>query len=153
VVRQRPDARLWIAGSGPYGPSLRQLSESLGVADRVDIHAVPPQERARFAEELAQVGVVVLMSEFETQPIAALEALALGCRVIVADTPGLKALATDGLARLVPLEISPVELAHAILEELDKPPRAEPPALPTWDDCAEALLELYAAVARRRATN
>jgi glycogen synthase len=153
VVRQRPDARLWIAGSGPDGPSLRQLSESLGVADRVDIHAVPPQERARFAEELAQMGVVVLMSEFETQPIAALEALALGCRVIVADTPGLKALATDGLARLVPLEISPAELARAILEELDKPPQAEPPALPTWDDCAEALLELYAAVARRRATN
>lgn len=153
VVRRRPDARLWIAGSGAYGATLTQLAESLEVEDRVDIHAVPPQERERFAEELARVGVVVLMSEFETQPIAALEALALGCRLIVADTPGLSALAKDGLARLVPHDISPPELAGAILEELDKPPQAEPPALPTWDDCAEALLELYAAVARRRATS
>jgi glycogen synthase len=151
VVRRRPDARLWIAGSGPYRPSLQQLAESLEVADRVDVHAVPAQERARFAEELARVGVVVLMSEFETQPIAALEALALGCRVIVADTPGLRALATEGLARPVPLDISPPDLASAILEELDKPPQAAPPALRTWDDCAEALLEVYGAVARRRA--
>ena len=151
VVRRRPDARLWIAGTGPYGPSLKHLAESLDVADRVDIHAVPPHERARLAEELARVGVVVLMSEFETQPLAALEALALGCRVIVADTPGLRELATDGLARPVPLDISPVELASAILEELDKPFQAEPPALRTWDDCAEAYFELYAGVARRRA--
>jgi glycosyltransferase involved in cell wall biosynthesis len=148
VARQRPDARLWIAGSGPYRDSLRQLAGSLDVADRVDIHAVPPQERERFAEELARVGVVVLMSEFETQPIAALEALALGCRLIVADTPGLRALANDGLARRVPLDISPTELARAILEELDKPPLAEPPAMPTWDDCAEALLQLYDEISR-----
>ena len=37
------------------------------------------------ADELARAKVVVLLSEFETQPLAALEALSLGCRLIVAD--------------------------------------------------------------------
>jgi glycosyltransferase involved in cell wall biosynthesis len=89
------------------------------------------------------------MSEFETQPIAALEAHALGCRLIVADTPGLRQLAHQGLARSVPLNSAPELIAATILDELQKPPPAKRAPLPTWDECADALLELYEAAARR----
>ncbi len=150
VLQRRPDARLWLAGSGPYEPSLRRLAEELGVSDRVEIRVVPLEERERMAKELSQVKVMVSLSEFETQPIAALEALALGCRLVVADTPGLSALADEGLARAIPLESPPVDVAAAVLEELEKPRIAEPPKLPTWDECADALLELYESVARTR---
>src|SRR5262249_55524255 len=47
VLERRPDARLWIAGSGPYEAKLETLAERLGVRDRVDIHAVPANERTR----------------------------------------------------------------------------------------------------------
>jgi glycosyltransferase involved in cell wall biosynthesis len=148
VLRRRPDARLWVAGSGPYEPSLRRLADELGVSERVEIRAVPVEERKRMAEELSQVKVLVSLSEFETQPIAALEAAALGCRLIVADAPGLRALAEEGLARAIPLESTPADVAAAVLEELEKPRIAEPPKLPTWDQCADSLLELYESVAR-----
>jgi len=109
----------------------------------VEIQAVPPGEREDLAKRLSRVKVVVALSEFETQPIAALEALALGCRLIVADTPGLSALAEEGFARAVPLDSTPEEVARAVLEELERPSPANPPRLPTWDDCAQALLGLY----------
>jgi glycosyltransferase involved in cell wall biosynthesis len=143
VARQRPDVRLWIAGKGPYEPELQQLAEKLDVASRVEIRAVPPEERSRMGAELSRVKVVVAMSEFETQPIAALEALGRGCRLVVADAPGLSTLAERGLARAVPLDSDPEDLAQVLLEELDLPSPPEPPKLPTWDDCADALLDLY----------
>jgi glycosyltransferase involved in cell wall biosynthesis len=146
LIRHRPEARLWIAGTGPEEAALRRLAASLDVADRVDIRAVPVEDRERYAIELSRVSVVVLMSEFETQPIAALEAAALGCRLLVARSPGLAALAQQGLASTIPLGASPRDLAGALLDELDRPPppRAD---LPTWDECAERLLEVYASVA------
>ena len=144
VARRRPDVRLWIAGRGPYEETLRRLAEELGVLDSVEISSVAAADRESMARRLATVRVAVLMSEFETQPIAALEAQALGCRLVVADTPGLRQLTEEGLARSVPLESPPEMVAAAILDELEKPPPVDPPRLPTWDDCAEALLRLYA---------
>jgi glycosyltransferase involved in cell wall biosynthesis len=150
VLRRRPEARLWIAGSGPYESRLQALVEQLEVSGRVEIRSVPVHERERWASELSRVHVVALLSEFEAQPIAALEALALGCRLIVADRPGLDVLAEQGLAHAVPLESSPEDVAAAILEGLDEQPVADPPALPTWDECADALLGLYASVLDNR---
>ena len=102
------------------------------------------------ATELSLASVVVLLSEFETQPIAALEALSLGCRLIVADRPGLGYLAEQGLARALPLEAAPADVARAILDDLERPPLADPPKLPTWDECADSLLKLYQSVRERR---
>jgi glycogen synthase len=150
VLSERPEVRLWIAGTGPYESNLKSLAEELHVSNRTEIRAVPVRERERWAKELSQVKVVALLSEFEAQPIAALEALSLGCRLIVADAPGLSVLAEQGLARRLPLESSAEEVARAILEELDEPPIADPPKLPTWDECADGLLELYQSVLRTR---
>jgi glycosyltransferase involved in cell wall biosynthesis len=147
VLRRRPDARLWIAGSGGYEGDLRALAERLGVHDKVEIRSVPPDERTRMARELGSAAVVVLASEFETHPIAAIEAAALGCRVVVADSPGLRDLAARGIARLAEHVQDPEALAEVVLEELDRPPEALRLHLPTWDDCARGLRELYESVA------
>lgn len=147
ILEQLPEARLWIAGSGPYEPELRKLVAALGVSEAVEIRAIPVEEREQMARELSRVKLVVSLSEFETQPIAALEALALGCRLVVADTPGLSALAAKGFARAVPLDTPPEEVAAIVLDELARPSIADPPKLPTWDECADALLDLYESVA------
>lgn len=149
VLEQRPEARLRIIGSGPYEAALRELAWTLGVTHEVEIVAIPPGERERMASELARTSVVVSLSEFETQPLAALEALSSGCRLVVADTPGLSSLAHESLARAVRLDAPPIETAAVILEELGRPPVSDPPQLPTWDDCAGSLLDLYDSILAR----
>jgi len=150
ILGRRPDVRLRLAGSGPYEADLHAQAARLGVTDRVEIRGIPAGARIEMARELARVQVAVLLSEFETQPIAALEALAAGCRLVVADTPGLRTLAADGLARAVPLRSSPEAIAEVVLEELSKPRLEQPPQLPSWDDCAAQLLALYSELTQPR---
>jgi glycogen synthase len=151
ILLSRPDATLWIAGSGPYEGELRQLAKQLGVAERVIIEAVPADADQELAARLAAVDVVVLMSEFETHPLAVLEALALGRPVVVADTSGLSELAAEGHARAVPLTSDPAVLAAAILAEAAQPTRSDALILPSWDDCAAAHHALYESVLKETA--
>jgi len=46
----------------------------------------------------------------------------------------------------VPLTSTPAEIAQAVLAQLQQPTVAPRMTLPTWDDCASALLGLYRAV-------
>jgi glycosyltransferase involved in cell wall biosynthesis len=148
IRRERPDARLWVAGSGPYRDALERLADRLGVADAVEIRAVAAEDRAGMADELSRVDVVVLASERETHPIAVLEGLSLGCRAVVADSPGLRELGEQGLARVVSRPERPEELARAVLDEADAPPRRSGTLrLSTWDECASRLDALYASIA------
>jgi glycosyltransferase involved in cell wall biosynthesis len=147
ILEEVPGARLWIAGSGPLAAELNKQAQALGVADQVSIRAIPPEERERMAAELGQAAVVTLLSAYETHPIAVLEAAALGRPILVADSPGLRELAEEGLARSVSLASSAEEIAAAIVEQIRHP--LYPPALhlPSWDDCTAALLSLYRNVA------
>jgi len=99
------------------------------------------------AELLGRVTLVVLLSEFESHPLVALEAAAAGCRLLVADAGGLAELAEDGLARAVPLDESADGVGRAVLEELALPPPTKQPQLISWDECAARLLALYRSLA------
>jgi glycosyltransferase involved in cell wall biosynthesis len=150
VLRSRPDAELVIVGDGPYEHELHAMATRLGVADRVRIEYFSMAERARLAELLSTARLLVLLSEYETQPIAALEAAAVGTPVLVANVAGMREFAADGLGRAVPLRATPPEIAAAALEQIANPILPPPGfALPTWDGCAQALLGIYLAHAKR----
>lgn len=151
ILKNKPDAHLWIAGEGPYRAELEQLANKLGVAERVEIRALPASDREGMANRLARAALVVLLSEYETEPIAVLEALALGRPVLVADTSGLSELAAKGLARAIPLASTPDEVASAVLDLLSNPPSPQPIHLATWDECADNLAALYESIAGRTA--
>jgi glycosyltransferase involved in cell wall biosynthesis len=144
LLAEEPQARLSIVGSGSYEDSLRQLARTLGVEDHVEVYAIAGDDSRAMARELASARLVVLLSEFETHPIAALESLAAGRRVIVADTSGLAELAAkyEGV-RKIPLDSAPAQVARAMLDELRRPGRPPRPQLPSWDDCAASLAVLY----------
>lgn len=150
VLAQEPGARLWIAGAGPEEDALRRQAEKLGVAEQVEIRAVPPSERSTLAAQLSRASLVALLSDYETHPIAAIEALALGRPLLVADSSGLAELAQQGLAQAVPLDSPPQAVANAALDLLHNPPPPRTLDLPTWDTCTEQLLELYQEVVRTR---
>jgi glycosyltransferase involved in cell wall biosynthesis len=149
VLERRPDARLLIVGRGPYEEHLRRQAEELGVADRVEVTSVAPGDPQGMSELLGRVALVVLLSDFETHPLVALEAAAARRRLLVADRGGLAELAEEGFGRAVPVDGAPGEIAAAILEELDRPPPQSAPVLTTWQQCADALHQLYQSVARR----
>jgi glycosyltransferase involved in cell wall biosynthesis len=143
VLERRPDARLLIVGQGPYEQDLRRQADELGVAEQVEFTSVPAGDPAGMGTLLGRVALVVLLSDFETHPLVALEAAAARRRLLVADSGGLAELAEDGFARALPAEESAEGVAAAILQELDQPQPQEIPKLASWDECAAALLELY----------
>jgi glycogen synthase len=148
VRAEYPDVRLRIVGTGSYGPSLRRLAQELGVADQVEIRAIPSDDRAGMASLLSQASLVTLLSEYEAHPIATMEALALKRPVLVSRTSGLAELADQGLARAIPLQSTPNEVAAAILHQLRQPMVPANIALPTWERCVASLLAVYRDVVR-----
>jgi glycosyltransferase involved in cell wall biosynthesis len=146
VLRRRPEARLLIVGRGPYEEELRGLVARLGLQQSVELTSVPSDQPEAMAELLRRVWVLALLSEFETHPIAAIEAAAAGCRLLVADAGGSSELAAEGLARAVPLAADPETVGAALAEELELPPLAERPPVLSWDECAGRLLDLYRSI-------
>ncbi len=149
LLEQVPDARVRIAGAGPYESTLQKMASRLGVARHVEIQAVPPGDRRGMAALIARADLVTLLSEYESQGLAVMEALTLGRPVLVAGTSALQELADHGLARAVPLESTPEEVATALASQLRQPLVPQNVALPTWDACAASLLALYQTIARR----
>lgn len=143
VLEREPGARLLIVGTGPYEPALREQAAELGLDSAVEFTSTPPDKPQAMAELLRRISLVVLLSDFETHPLVALEAAAAGRRLLVADASGLAEIAEDGFARAIPLEESPEGIGRAVLEALAQPPPDRRPQLSSWDECAEQLLSLY----------
>jgi glycosyltransferase involved in cell wall biosynthesis len=141
--------RLRILGEGPYKAALEAQVTALGLTNHVEIAGIPATQRAKMAEVLGQAALVTLLSDYETHPIAALEALSLKRPVLATDTSGLRELIDRGLARSVPLDSTPQMVAAAVVEQLRNPLVPERLDLPTWDDCARELLLLYRGVTGR----
>lgn len=145
-----PGAKLRILGEGPYREELERLVARLGLGDCVEIGAVPPAERSRLAGILRSASVVTLLSDYEAHPVAVMEALALGCPVLVTDCSGFMEMAERGLVRAVPVAASAAEVAGAMLATLAEPGGRAPLALPSWEDCAGQLESIYLEVGQPR---
>jgi glycosyltransferase involved in cell wall biosynthesis len=102
------------------------------------------------ADALGGAALVVLLSEYETHPLAVLEAVALGRPVLVAATPGLAELAERGLAVSIALDSSAEEVAAAVLGQLENPHVPRVPQLLSWEECADLHLRLYRRVCDER---
>ena len=100
---------------------------------------------------LAAASAVVLLSEYEAHPVAALEAVSLGRPVLANNSTGFREMAEAGMLRGVDPGASLTAIANAILEEVDNPnPRKPGAKVPNWDDCTKNLLDVYQAVLTRR---
>jgi glycosyltransferase involved in cell wall biosynthesis len=146
VLERLPEARLLIVGKGPFEAGLQRRTAELGLEDSVEITSVPADDPGGMAALLGRISLVVLMSDFETHPLVALEAAAARRRLLVADQGGLGEIAADGFARGISPEAAPEQIAAAIVEELARPLPQRSPQLTSWDECATALLDLYGSV-------
>jgi glycosyltransferase involved in cell wall biosynthesis len=147
VIRGNPGAHLVIIGRGPYEAELRGCAERHRVADRVTITQLPPADREAMATALAKASVIAAMSEYEAHPVAVMEALSVGRPVVGYDTAGIGELVAEGLVQGVTPGALPSTVAEQLLKAMSSPTPATLLELPTWDDSAEELGQLYRATA------
>ncbi|MGH8585604.1 MAG: glycosyltransferase [Gammaproteobacteria bacterium] len=106
------DAALMIIGDGRERPRLETLARSLGISDRVVwtgmLHGAPLVER------LAACDVFISASTTEVQPLAFLEAMALGLPAIGVRAGGVPELVSDGRSGCLVTPDDPEALAQAM---------------------------------------
>jgi glycosyltransferase involved in cell wall biosynthesis len=122
VVRERPNARLFIAGrDGNQTSELRRLTDQLQLLDEVRFMG----DRTDVPDLLCAADVFVLPSRWEGLGSVLLEAMALEAPIVASDLPTTREVLSDGLsARLVPPQ-EPGLLARAILDVLADIPSAQ----------------------------
>jgi phosphatidylinositol alpha-mannosyltransferase len=94
VRRGGTDARLILVGDGPLRPKYEAMVPADLRADAHFVGFVPSAERSSY---YASGDVLLCPAVGGTFGIIALEAMAAGCPVIAADTPGFRNVITDGV--------------------------------------------------------
>lgn len=122
LLRHSAPARLIILGRGKRHERLVQLAGELGVGEDVDL----PGFEANPYRFIARADLFALTSRWEGMPVALIEALALGRRIVSTDCPsGPRELLDQGrLGGLVPIG-DEAGLATAMRQALDEQPLAE----------------------------
>lgn len=144
LLARRPETELRLIGSGSYERRLRKLCRSLEVDDHVRFLQVPTDDRNALMDLLKESSIVTLLSAYESQGLAAFEAIAAGIPVMVLETTALAELTDAGLAAAVPPKTEPWVLASLIDKQLRQPARTAGPALPHgWDHTVRSLHDLY----------
>ena len=86
--------RLDLVGTGPDLEMLQALAKARGVADRVIFHGF--QSRSDVRRKLQTCGVFAMPSANEAVALAALEAMACGCAVVLSRIRSFETLVEDG---------------------------------------------------------
>lgn len=110
VLKRCPHARLLVVGDGSLLPHMKQQSEELGVAGKVEWAGRQAQEK--LSTYYDRIDVFWMPSRSEGFGLSALEAMARGCPVVASRVGGLPELITDNCGQLCETE-SVVALAEA----------------------------------------
>jgi glycogen(starch) synthase len=114
-----PGARLVVAGDGTYRGELARRVGDQGLDDRVTFVGFVDEGRLR--DLYAAADVAVVPSLYEPFGLVALEAMAAGAPLVVADTGGLREIVVDGVTGLLFPPGDATALAHAVRRVLTEP--------------------------------
>lgn len=117
IVAGEPLARFVVVGDGTLRPALEQQARKLGIADRV----IFTGWRHDLPRIYADLDVLVVSSDNEGTPVAAIEAMAAGCPVVATRVGGLPDLITDDETGLLVPPRDAAQLATAVLRLLQNP--------------------------------
>jgi glycosyltransferase involved in cell wall biosynthesis len=94
-----PDVQLWIVGDGPLEPSLRKLTQELGLSNSVTFFG----EQIDVSPFMMAADLFVSSSVTEGLPVSLLEAMSVGLPAVVTDVGGMGEIARlSGAVTLVP---------------------------------------------------
>ena len=159
AARYLPGTQLLVAGEGSSLEAMERLAEQLGVSDRVRFLGRVSQENLPKVYAASDVFVLPSVSRLEAFGIVALEAMATGKPVVVADIPGVREVIEDGREGLLAEPVNPQDLAQkirrlledpALREEMGRRGREKVLADFTSEKVADRVLQVYADVLARR---
>ena len=116
TTRALPQTRLAMVGSGPLETSLRELADSVGVAERI---LWLGQRDARTV--LAAFDVFAMSSRYEGLPYVLLEAMAAGLPVVATTMSGGELLVQPGVNGTLVQPEDPAALAEALTSLISAP--------------------------------
>ena len=113
-----PDARLEVAGSGDFRPSLEKLVAALGLNDRVTFSGrITEEEKLSL---LRRSWATVIASPKEGWGITNLETAACGTPVIAVDSPGVRESVVNGKTGFL-VSSNPADIASRMKELIANP--------------------------------
>lgn len=136
-----PEFALYVTGDGSARADAEAVADTLGLGGRVTfLGKVPEDELYRW---FRTARVYVSMSGNEAMPVALIESLAAGARVVASDIPAHRSIAakTNGPITLVPLDSDPAAIGAAIRRSASED--ARPAQIETWDDVTSQTIEIY----------
>jgi len=118
ILREKPSAKLVIAGEGPEKKELLEICDELEIKNSVSfLRRVSDEELERLYNS---AGVLVLPSLREAVPLVLLEAMASGCPVVATDVGGIGEVVRNRETGLLVKPGEPDELAQAVIEVLSE---------------------------------
>ena len=158
VLRERPQAKFVIAGSGGYLDELRQRAWELGVSEKVLLTGfIPDEDRDRL---YCVANCAVFPSLYEPFGIVALQAMAARTPVVVSEVGGLAEVVKHAETGITVYPDNPESLAWGILHTLKRPDWARQRAEHAyrivreeynWDTIARQTIAVYERVMEERA--
>jgi len=130
-----PEARLVIAGTGPYEKELHRLSTSLGLEDYVHFVGYVDDDTRNQLYHLSSVAA--FPSSYEPFGIVALEAMASRTPVVVGDVGGFQETVRNGKNGLKAMPDNPEHLAEQITYLLSAPKEASRMEEYAWKEIQE----------------
>lgn len=149
VRKERPQAKLIIAGDGSQRHHLESVADKLGIADDVSFSGYVENVYGY----MSRADVFVLSSKHEGLPSTLIEALACGCPVVSTDCPsGPREILEGGvLGPLVPVGDEQA-LAEAVHTTLDDPTNTERLRSRAEEFSMNAVIDDYLKFVREHAT-
>jgi glycosyltransferase involved in cell wall biosynthesis len=127
VARQKPDARLWLAGEVPAASGVVQRIEALGLSDHVGLIGMFDD-----VEGLLAAADVLVAPAADGSPQSLVEAMAAGAPSVAIDVPLNRWLLDDDAAGLLVPPEDAAALAAAMIRLLDEPALAARLGTAAW---------------------
>lgn len=120
IIDKGYSAVLNIVGDGPLRDDLIQLSNELGISNKVNFMG----ERKDIRNILLYTDLFVLSTHNEGLSISILEAMEACCPVIATDIPTISQVVQNGVNGLLVYETDELSLANAMMYLIDRPEKA-----------------------------
>jgi len=144
ILAQFPEIQFVIAGKGPEAKTLKQRARQLGVIDHIDfVGFVSDEKRNQYYQNAC---CAVFPSLYEPFGIVAIEAMALGCPVVVSDVGGLGEIVKHAHNGITIYPNNADSVAWGVTQILSDPKRAQEYAREAFSDVEE--LYSWARIAR-----